>query len=276
MAKILKKTICGVLAATAAFGCLGMATACETSHPEVQIQISFEGETYKLNYTLFRKVAPATVEHFLVLAEENYYDGLCVHDYSATRLLTGGYSYENDALQYKNYYETVKSYQNFPSTVYTQGANGKGESTYTLCGEFGANKFEVTNGNKKENYGALTMYYTDKSECEDTVYVEHPEAGQFQRDYKYNSATSQFYISLTETEQSNSKYCTFATLNDDSVDTLKALDQAIKTYVSSTAAREVTVNIDADDRFMNEYGKKETFDVLASPVVIEDVVINKR
>ncbi len=276
MAKVFKKIISGVLAATASFGCLGLATACETSHPEVQLQISFEGETYKLNYTLYRKVAPATVEHFLVLAEENYYDGLCVHDYAATKLLTGGYSYVNDTLEYKKYYETVKGYNNFPTTVFTQTASGKGDPTYTLCGEFVDNKFEVTNGNKKESYGALTMYYTDKSESVDGVYVEHPEAGAFQRDYKYNSATSQFYISLSETESSNSKYCTFATLKEDSVATLQALQTAIEDYVSGNATVDVTVNIDADDPYMKEYGKKETFDVITSPVVIEDIVINKR
>ena len=64
----LKKVISSILATTAIFGCIGTLTACETAHPEVCITVAFEWEEYELNYTLYRKFAPATVSHFLTLA----------------------------------------------------------------------------------------------------------------------------------------------------------------------------------------------------------------
>ena len=63
-----KKILSGILALTA-FGCVATMTACETSRPEVQITLSFQGEEYELDYTLYRKIAPATVAHFLALAD---------------------------------------------------------------------------------------------------------------------------------------------------------------------------------------------------------------
>ena len=57
---IMKKVICGVLATTSLAGCVAMATACETNTPEVTLTISFNGETYELDYELDRRVAPRT------------------------------------------------------------------------------------------------------------------------------------------------------------------------------------------------------------------------
>ena len=95
MKKTLKKITCGILAAVSVFGCAATLTACETSHPEVEMKVEFNGETYTLDYKLYRELAPQTVKHFLWLADNGYYDGLCVHDYSQNdylRLYTGAYS----------------------------------------------------------------------------------------------------------------------------------------------------------------------------------------
>ena len=119
-------------------------------------------------------------------------------------------------LVYQKYYDIVKDYGDFPFTVYENSS--KNNKLYTLYGEFEQNDFSVENGKKNESYGSLSMFYTDKTE-DASVYIEHPEAGGSKnRSYKYNSATSQFFISLTASEKSNSKYCTFATLHEDSVD----------------------------------------------------------
>ena len=69
MNKIFKKVLCATLAtATLAGGAIAFG-GCTTNRPEVEMQISFNGKTYTLEYQLFRKLAPNTVEHFLVLAE---------------------------------------------------------------------------------------------------------------------------------------------------------------------------------------------------------------
>ena len=68
MKKTLKKITCGILAAVSVFGCAATLTACETSHPEVEMKVEFNGETYTLDYKLYRELAPQTVKHFLWFA----------------------------------------------------------------------------------------------------------------------------------------------------------------------------------------------------------------
>ncbi len=275
----LKKIISSVLATTAAFGCMATMTACETSHPEVTITLTFQGETYELDYQLYRKVAPATVAHFLALAEQGYYDGLCVHDYADSRMYTGGYIYDAAAdgkLKEKKYFDLVKTYENFPTTVYKDEA--KTQPIYTLYGEFYDNsKFNVESGEKSESFGSLTMYYTDKGDCKDTVMLDHPEAGKWKaRDYADNCATSLFFISLTEEDKTNTNYCTFATLEEGDVDTLKALKAELDEYASDSAnLSSVTTSVDSGDPFVGSYNKKATYDLLAEPLVVKKVEVKK-
>jgi hypothetical protein len=89
----LKKIITYALAVSASFACVSTFTACETARPKVEMEIVFQDETYTLEYELYRKIAPATVAHFLTLADNGYYDGLCVHDYADSRMYSGAYSY---------------------------------------------------------------------------------------------------------------------------------------------------------------------------------------
>ena len=113
MKKTLKRALCTILAGTGMVASLTMFSACTTNRPQVEIHISFNGESYTLAYRLYRKLAPSTVQHFIELAENGYYDGLCVHDYQAdSRMYTGGYTYDanvsaNGGLVEKNYFETV-------------------------------------------------------------------------------------------------------------------------------------------------------------------------
>ena len=127
------------------------------------MQIEFNGETYNLNYKLYRKIAPTTVEHFLYLADNGYYDGLCVHDYDADnlRMYTGGYTVatdetDSDGLEYKSYYDAIAAFDNygkFPVSVWRD--DNKKNPTYTLYGEFKNNNFEVKKGALKESFGSL-------------------------------------------------------------------------------------------------------------------------
>ena len=91
--KPLKKIMCAALAGVSVFASVAMFSSCTTSHPEVEMKLSFNDKSYTLQYKLYRKIAPSTVQHFLELVENGYYDGLCIHNYDAgtSRLYTGGY-----------------------------------------------------------------------------------------------------------------------------------------------------------------------------------------
>ena len=286
---IAKRFISGVLALASVTACVATATACETNYPEVQLTISFNGEDYKLDYKLSRQVAPRTVAHFLWLADNGYYDGLCVHNYNESTeiMYTGAYSYSEEGdLVYKEYYDVIKGYENFESfPVSVWAEKNKDNPLYTLAGEFKDNNFNVENGSMRQTFGSLTMYYTDKNTT-DEVAIEYlgERKGEFAyRDYEYNSATSQFYISLSDSSTRNNDYCTFAELKESSEDVLEAFEEALETYIEDNFDEENTddtfttntsVTIDADDQFVD--GKKTaTYSVPSKPIVIKSVEVKK-
>ena len=88
--KTLKKITCTALAFASVFACAATATACETARPQVEMKIEFNGETYTLEYELYRKIAPTTVSHFIWLADNGYYDGLCVQREERKLQIQGG------------------------------------------------------------------------------------------------------------------------------------------------------------------------------------------
>ena len=292
--KMMKRIVCNAVAVLSAAACLGMATACETAHPEVEMTVTFQGEEYVLEYELYRKVAPSTVNHFLWLAGNGYYDGLCVHNYdsSAKRMYTGAYTVdenEESGLKYKYYYEEIakfKNYADFPVSVWMD--QNKETPLYTVYGEFEENGFVVENGQKKQSYGALTMYYTEKNTTAKAYapYLGEEKEGEMaSRQYKNNSATSQFFISFSQTESSSTKYCTFATLSEDSVEVLGELEQAIEDYISENYGgadakdedfiSKQSVTVDADDVFVGDSGKIVTYNVPNAPIVIKTVKVTK-
>jgi cyclophilin family peptidyl-prolyl cis-trans isomerase len=290
MKKTMNKVFCAILAGVSVFGSAAMLGSCTTSHPEVEMQIAFNGKTYTLEYTLYRKFAPNTVTHFLQLAENGYYDGLCVHDYADNKLYTGGYTYdegkaEDGGLVYKSYYDEVKKIENYEHSVWAD--TEKQVPTYTLYGEFSANNVKVQNGAfLKQEFGSLTMYYSDKTAGEDSVIVEKIDGtGTDTKEYRYNSATSLFYIQLGTTATANSKYCTFAKLKEGSVEELKDLQSAINAYIEATYAGEedgkkafapsVEVAIDEDDPFMGDAGLVDTFAVPEEEIKINYVKVLK-
>ena len=278
----MKRVFCGALALCGVFACTATMTACETSHPKVEMQIEFNGATYELDYKLYRKVAPATVNHFLALAENGYFDGLCVHDYTSEKWYTGGYSYENDNLVYKKYYDIVKDYKDFPISVWED--NDKTIPTYTVYGEFYENAdFTVENGALDQTFGSLSMFYTEKDVEQQVVIERHNGEGVALRNYNENSATSLFFISLASETKSDDNYCTFATLDEDSVDVLNDLKEDIETYISENYddeggevfAPETEVEVDADDRYVGNKDNVEKYNVPKKAIVIKSLKVKK-
>ena len=296
MKKILKKITCGILATACAMGCAVTLTACETTYPEVEMKVEFNGETYTLEYKLYRDLAPQTVKHFLWLADNGYYNGLCVHDYSQNdylRMYTGAYTAADsaddaDGLVYKRYYDTIKGYTNygeFPGSVWLDRAATT--PTYTLKGEFSDNNFRVESGALKETFGSLTMYYYNISSYEDVaeqdVYMIRADGKDPSKcDYKYNYTTSMFYISLSKTSLTNKSYCTFAELDEDSVDVLEDLQEALADYIETVYNGEVedfteseSMLIGEDDPYLASHSARVTVSVPKSPIVIKSVKVTK-
>jgi len=266
MKKLFKKTVCGVLAIASSVASIGLFTACETNKPEVEIQLQFNGTKYTLDYTLYREVAPKTVAHFLALAENEYYNELCMHDYSSAKMIGGVYSYveggEDGGLVYKDYYATVKSeaFKNFSHSVWSD--EEKTTPLYTVYGEFADNKFKVTNGALTQSLGSLSMYYNDLDTDAQVVVSRADGTGTSWKSYKYNCATSAFAISLDGTEKAASaKYCTFGKLDESSKDELNSLLAAIEAYISDNYGESGTES---------DFTKSESLHVNADDPIVED------
>ena len=280
--KITKKILCTALAVTSAFASLATLTACETSNPEVKMTVTFNGKDYELNYKLFRKLAPTTTTHFLELVDAGYYNGLCVHDYSSTEWETGAYTYDatktdNGGLVYKDYFAIAPTL-NLTQTVWKD--EERKTPTYTVYGEFSKNKFEVENGKVVNGFGALTMRYTDKGDHADTqAWVKlSDESGYTWKDYGYNSATSMFSINVSTTSTTLSDYCTFAELDEDSVEVLEDLKAAIADYIGDQSEDEnFTVEteavINAEDVYAHE--DEVFFNTPVKPIKIETITVEK-
>lgn len=291
--RTIKKAISLSLAAVACVASVATFTGCESARPEVKMELTFNGETYEVPYVLYRKIAPSTVEHFISLVENEYYDGLCIHDYdaSASRMYTGAYKYDTAAtdnvkgLVYQKYYDIVKEYENFPTTVWQGQKDTEGaEALYTLFGETSANDFSVKKGSLlQETFGSLTMYYTDKGEAnKQRVDVNPINSNEWYRyDYQYNSATSQFFISLKTSAQTNDAYCTFATPTEEGRDALEELMDDIEDYIEDTYGdddsfvTDVTVDINRDDKFASKEEQTATYAVPKAPIVIKSIKVTK-
>ncbi len=290
MKKTMRKCICGVLAAIGVFGCGGTLGACTTAHPEVTMEIEFNGVTYSLEYLLYRNVAPATVSHFLWLADNGYYDGLCVHDYDDgnSRMHTGVYAAGTEVaaqLTYKNYYETVATYDNykdFPHSVWQK--EDKTLPTYTLKGEFEDNDFIVENGALQETLGSLTMYYesidNDDAASTKVWFADADGKDVSKRSYEYNCATSAFFISFNENAKTNNQYCTFATLKVKSEETFANLQTAITEYIEDNYndgddfTQDIEMEVFQDDAIVQNT-EREDYDVPKTAIVVKKVTVTR-
>lgn len=280
--KTMKKVVCGALTLASTVACLGTFTACETSHPEVSMVLEFNGKPYELEYKLYRKITPSTVNHFLWLVDSGYYEGLCVHDYDEKNLkmYTGAYDYEENTLVEKDYFSFVvnhKDYASFPHSVWMD--NEKSVPLHTLRGEFDKNSVGLDKGEFiKESFGTLTMYYYQKN-SESRIYMADGQGGTTGREYDYNAVTSMFYISMSTSSSSTSSYCTFATLKKGE-DKLKALQKAIDDYVEDLGedesfVEERTLTVDKYDPIVSGNNRKETFEMPKEPIIIKSISVKK-
>ena len=290
MKKMIKKLASVTLAATCVVGSAAALTGCTTNHPEIEMQIAFNGTTYTLEYKLYRKITPHTVDHFLALVENGYYTDVCVHDYHADKWYTGAYTYDDNSevdggLKYKDYFSIVSAYEN-KDFVSIWKDSAKTIPTYTLYGEFSENGMSLAKGDfLAQSFGSLSMYYTDKGENaeEYTAYAERFD-GDGIRSVKYekNSATSMFAINITGTGI-NKNYATFATLMEDSVTEFNALQSAITSYIEKnfdeeseeTFTKKTEVHYGEGDPFIADAELSVEYEVPFEPIIIKSIKVTK-
>lgn len=278
--KTMKKMMAGALAVTCVFGCVGTFAACDDGNPEAKIVMEFNGEEYVLNYQLYKDKTPATVNHFIWLVENEYYDGMCIHNYqdANNRWYTGAYTTdENGNLDYEDYDTFVRSSSNFKSFPQTVWADEEQETPMlSVYGEFSDNSFKVGANDSdvlKQQYGSLSMYYHAK-DTDRQVWVKNTKGEIIKRGYSANSATSMFYISTISGKQTNTAHCTFATLNNTSV--LEDLQAAIAEYIEDQGEDYSFVTQRSEEQHDSMVGNYSvSYDVPNEPIIIKEVRITK-
>lgn len=291
LAKIAALLISVLLVLTAAFAFVG----CETKRPEISIKLSFNGQTYEMEYKLYRNMYPQTVAHYLELIDMGYFDGTVIHDYQSDRMVGGGYEYEGDDVEddlaAKDYDAATKDENgNVTLENISVWADENKESAYnTLYGEFSANGFTVENNGLTNSLGSIgTYYYTPIKTTGDAprVWVQlNSDNSMDTRPYSYNSAKSMFYL-YTGSSGTDSNYCTFGVLKDSGdQETFQSLLDAIKEYTLETLnggdeegaevfTSEVSMTIE-DEYWSEDSYENVTFNVPKAQIVIESVRVLK-
>ncbi len=293
MKKTLKR-IAMAVAAAAVLTAVPFMSGCESSHPEAVITISYDGTEYELNYKLYRNMYPQTVRHFIELAESGFYNNTIIHNYSGSSYIYGGgYSYsdtyetdydegELGMLDYfeinskeAEYYNLAINTDTLTPSVYRDNIDGRYiDALPTVIGEVGETHV-IQNGELTGGFGALRMYYSDKSfddDFDDTVYLDKDGNDDvvIMADYEQHSATSLFSIQ-TSSSSGSSDYCIFGQL----VET-----QALTDLISAIESATVTVSdvpIDTRDVLLGEadVANFEDFTVTALPIIVVSVEITR-
>lgn len=293
MKKTLKR-IAMAVAAAAVLTAVPFMSGCESSHPEAVITISYDGTEYELNYKLYRNMYPQTVRHFIELAESGFYNNTIIHNYSGSSYMYGGgYSYsdtyetdydegEFGMLDYfeinskeAEYYNLAINTDTLTPSVYRDNIDGRYiDALPTVIGEVGETHV-IQNGELTGSFGALRMYYSDKSfddDFDDTVYLDKDGNDDvvIMADYEQHSATSLFSIQ-TSSSSGSSDYCIFGQLIE---------TQALTDLISAIESDTVTVSdvpIDTRDELLGEadVANFEDFTVTALPIIVVSVEITR-
>lgn len=234
--KFKKGLISCVLAASVGLSCFASACNIKTSHPNAKITIEFNNDSYELEYTLYRNMYPRTVQHFIELADNGFYNDMIVHNYnSSSDWFTGAYSYnfkpaegestaEGESITYQSAYEKAaanpkdngKEFLNYlklnsKEEVYNKLFNdGKITPTVfekvvgtepqnalpTLIGEFSLNDHKIENKALTAKSGSLKMYYYEKQDPNKKATILTGSNQILEHDYRFNCATSIFSMQV--------------------------------------------------------------------------------
>ena len=131
----MKRLIKGLLAAMLVLVTVCSAVACKTDKT-VDVTINLQ-DGRKIELVLYPKYAPKTVENFVALAKEGYYDGLCISNMHESYFVAGDYQVDTQG-----------------ADSYTVKAT---ESRPTIKGEFYNNGYIVQNEPMRHTAGVISM-----------------------------------------------------------------------------------------------------------------------
>lgn len=298
MHKNFKRALCAVALAGVA-GAVPVLSGCTSDYPEAKITIAFNGTEYVLEYTMSRKLYPQTVQHFIELADNDFYNDTIIHNYTSSYWYGGAYAYSAEEYKtdfadsamddyFENYskeraYYTLAEGNKLTPTVYREYIDGSyKEALATLIGEFGETHVIDNDTGLRGSYGALRMFYTDK-DTKQAVYLD--KLGNDEpliQTYGAHSATSLFSIQLSSSTTKDSKYCIFATLKN--TEELEELTKAIDAYKSNSdnaysgskfTATYNDVYVDYYDAFIQPRVNTADYVVTGEPLVIKSVDVTK-
>ncbi|HIY97117.1 MAG TPA: peptidylprolyl isomerase [Candidatus Borkfalkia excrementigallinarum] len=292
-----------IIAAVLLAGCAFMFAACESRHPEITFTISFNDETYTIEYKLDRSVAPQTVAHYIELIDLDYFDNTVIHDYQSDRMVGGGYTYMVDDQIDMNLpvmdltpldYEGITTDGNGNVTLQNISLWRDAECTQPLNRLFGeissGNGVSMGNGSFLSNsFGALGTYtyaykMTGEEGMKDFVYITPSESGASNaRQYYRNSVQGMFYIYTSTSSSSDGNFCVFGELkNEDSETALQDLRDAISTYQEDEELDSFTEVKTDSVVYDNMVGNgsytlydDDRFDVPQCRIIIEKVEVTK-
>jgi cyclophilin family peptidyl-prolyl cis-trans isomerase len=240
---------------------------------------------------------PQTVQHFIELASNNFFDNTIIHDYETNYWYGGGYSYvadgengytesyedgnlldeyiKDNSLESKYYNDMFKGGKLTPS-VYLEHIGGNYQTALaTLIGEFSSNNHTIEKNALTSGYGNLSMYYTSKTTTKHVYLDKTGTDGTLLGDYKYNSATSIFRIQVGSGTSTDSTHAVFGVLKDTTV--LDDLVEAIEDYIDDLDGdftKNCTANVDLYDE-VEEGGVTDTYTMTKLPIVIQTVKVTK-
>ena len=306
---ILTFSLAAIVASTAALS----ACTIKTKHPRAEITVNFNNVDYQIEYTLYRNMYPQTVQHFIELADSEFYNNMIIHDYRASDWFTGSYKYDatsdegyissatNNALgeylennsKEADYYALAGNGTLTP-TVFKQVTYDKNnkpqvvaaDALPTLIGEFSQNDHNIDKGALTARTGSLKMFYYSKGESNQKAAIKNSFGQIMEHDYAYNCATSVFSMQVSSGSSfTATNYCVFGELrNDTAQKTLEKLLDAVDDYIadvlggsSSKFTSSVKTEVDNLDTFAEEGGRgiETTFTMTSTPIVIKSVKITK-
>lgn len=305
------KRIIGAVALSGLCVIAPVLSGCNTDHPEAKITISFNNVEYVLDYKLYRNMYPQTVQHFIELADNGFYDNTFVHNYTTSSWYAGGYDYvaegdeNSDKLGYaaafaemedgfRDYLDSVSKEKEYATladpaagkitpSVYKDLIDGNfSQPLNTLIGEMSNNQHKIDNGALKSSFGCLRMYYSPKSSIDSAknvrVYLDKQGSRKgVMGDYSYNSATSIFSIQQNRTVSTDSSYCIFGVLQNETA--LTNLRSAVSSY--STKVGSVNFSLDVDlyvdnyDEYVGANVNEVSYRATSLPIIIKSVKITK-
>lgn len=157
----------------------------KVENPIVTMEVENFG-TIKLE--LYPDLAPETVNNFIKLANNGFYNGLKFHRVVKDFMIQGG-DPSGDGTGSPKLSDLYGNDDENQTYKYSDGTEAKGSDSYTITGEFIANEYNKNTLNITE--GIIAMARSDYSSQAPTLTTE-----------SYNSGSSQFFI-MTSNEHTN-------------------------------------------------------------------------